>query len=91
MKKNLISILITNHNKNKYLQKNLKNCFKQNYNNFEVIVYDDRSTDNSIKTLRKFKKVKLIKNDKNFLYPPLNQLKGLMYAFKKSKENINQF
>jgi len=88
MKKNLISILITNHNKNKYLQKNLKNCFKQNYDNFEVIVYDDRSTDNSIKTLRKFKKVKLIKNDKNFLYPPLNQLKGLMYAFKKSKGNI---
>ena len=88
MKKNLISILITNHNKNKYLQKNLKNCFKQNYDNFEVIVYDDRSTDDSIKTLAKFKKIKLITNNKNFLYPPLNQLEGLNYAFKKSKGNI---
>ncbi len=88
MKKNLISILITNHNKNKYLQKNLKNCFKQNYDNFEVIVYDDRSTDDSIKTLTKFKKIKLITNNKNFLYPPLNQLEGLNYAFKKSKGNL---
>ena len=88
MKKNFISILITNHNKNKYLQKNLKRCFNQNYNKFEVIVYDDRSTDDSIKTLKRFKKIKLIQNYKNFLSPPLNQLKGLMYAFKKSRGSI---
>jgi len=88
MKKNFISILITNHNKNKYLQKNLKNCFNQNYDSFEVIVYDDRSTDGSIKTIKKFKKIKLIQNHKDFLYPPLNQLEGLMYAFKRSKGNI---
>ena len=88
MKKNFISILITNHNKNKYLQKNLKGCFNQNYNKFEIIVYDDRSTDDSIKTLKRFKKIKLIQNYKNFLSPPLNQLKGLMYAFKKSRGSI---
>ncbi len=59
MKKNFISILITNHNKNRYLQKNLKNCFNQNHDSFEVIVYDDRSTDDSIKTIKKFKKIKI--------------------------------
>lgn len=88
MKENFISILITNHNKNKYLQSNLKKCFNQNYHNFEVIVYDDRSKDGSIETLKKFKKIRLIKNYKNFLSPPLNQLEGLMCAFKKSKGNI---
>jgi len=88
MKKSFISILITNHNKNKYLQKNLKNCFNQNYDSFEVIVYDDRSTDDSIKTIKKFKKIKLIQNYKNFLSPPLNQLEGLLSAFKRSKGNI---
>ena len=88
MKKNFISILITNHNKNKYLKKNLKNCLNQDYDNFEVIVYDDRSIDNSIITLKKFKKIKLIKNYKNFLYPPLNQLEGLKRAFKKSRGNL---
>jgi len=88
MKKNFISILITNHNKNRYLQKNLKNCFNQNHDSFEVIVYDDRSTDDSIKTIKKFKKIKLIQNYKNFLSPPLNQLEGLMYAFKRSKGNL---
>ena len=88
MKKNFISILITNHNKNKYLQKNLKKCFEQNYDNFEVIVYDDRSTDGSIEILKRFKKIRLFKNYKDFLSPPLNQLEGLMYAFKKSKGNL---
>ena len=88
MKKSFISILITNHNKNKYLQKNLKNCFNQNYDSFEVIVYDDRSTDDSIKTIKKFKKIKLIQNYKKFLSPPLNQLEGLLSAFKRSKGNI---
>ena len=88
MKKNFISILITNHNKNRYLQKNLNKCFNQNYNKFEVIVYDDRSTDGSIKTLKKFKKIELIQNYKKFLSPPLNQLEGLKHAFKKSRGDI---
>jgi glycosyltransferase involved in cell wall biosynthesis len=88
MKKNYISILITNHNKNKYLKKNIKSCLNQDYDNFEVIVYDDRSTDNSVKTLKKFKKIKLIQNNTNYYFPPLNQIEGLMQAFKKSRGNI---
>ena len=71
MKKNSISILITNHNKNIFLNKNLKKSLDQNYKNFEVILYDDRSTDGSIETIQKFKKINLIKNKKK-LYTSSN-------------------
>ena len=88
MKKNSISILITNHNKNIFLNKNLKKSLDQNYKNFEVILYDDRSTDGSIETIQKFKKINLIKNKKNYIHPPINQLEGIIKAFKKSKGKI---
>ena len=88
MKKNLISILITNHNKNKFLSNNLKKSLNQNYRNFEVILYDDRSTDGSIETIQKFKQINLIKNKKNYLHPPINQLEGIIKAFKQSKGKI---
>ena len=40
-KNNLISILITNYNKEKFLKKCLDSVYKQKYKNFEVILYDD--------------------------------------------------
>lgn len=88
MIKNSISILITNHNKNIFLNKNLKKSLDQNYKNFEVILYDDRSTDGSIETIQKFKKINLIKNKKNYIHPSINQLEGIIKAFKKSKGKI---
>ena len=60
----MISILITNHNKEKFLNKNLTLLYKSSYKNFEVILFDDVSTDNSLKKLKKFNKIKLIKNKK---------------------------
>ena len=80
--------MITNHNKNIFLNKNLKKSLDQNYKNFEVILYDDRSTDGSIETIQKFKKINLIKNKKNYIHPPINQLEGIIKAFKKSKGKI---
>ena len=56
MKNNLISILITNYNKDKFLTKCLYSIKNQNYNNYEVIIFDDCSTDNSLNIIRKFKK-----------------------------------
>ena len=40
----------------------------QDYSNFEIIVFDDCSTDNSIDTIKKFKNVKLIENKKKKIY-----------------------
>ena len=70
MKNNLISILITNYNKDKFLTKCLYSIKNQNYNNYEVIIFDDCSTDNSLNIIRKFKKVRLIKNKKRTINLP---------------------
>ena len=89
MKNNLISILITNYNKSKFLKKSLNSLFNQNYRNFEIILFDDCSEDNSIKIIKQFKKVKLIKNKKKlFNSGPMNQINGLIQAFKYSKGKI---
>ena len=54
MKKQLISILITNYNKSKFLKKNLSSIVNQNYKNFEVIIYDDNSTDQSLQIINQY-------------------------------------
>ncbi len=89
MKYNLISILITNFNKSKFLEKSLRSIQIQNYKNYEIIIFDDASTDNSIEIIKKFKKMKLIINKKK-LYnsPALNQINGLKKAFLKSRGKI---
>jgi glycosyltransferase involved in cell wall biosynthesis len=89
MTKVLFSILITNYNKGKYIKKTIKSCLKQNIKKFEILVYDDCSTDNSLNILRKFKKIKLIKNrKKKFKSGPLNQIDGIIKLFKISKGKI---
>ncbi len=89
MKKNFISILITNYNKDKFLKNCLNSLKKQNFKNFEVIIFDDCSTDNSLSIIRNYSKFKLIKNKKKKnLSAPLNQINGIMKAFSKSRGNL---
>ncbi len=89
MKNNLISVLITNYNKSKFLYKSLKSLTSQDYHNYEIILYDDCSTDNSIQIINNFKKINLIKNKKRKEHSKaLNQIHGLKKAFLKSKGNI---
>ena len=87
--KNYISILITNYNKEKFLNKSLKGVCNQNFKNYEIILFDDCSNDNSIKIIKKFNKIKLITNSfKKKKSGPLNQINGIIECFKKSKGNI---
>lgn len=87
--KNFISILITNYNKGKFLNKTLRSINTQSFKNFEVIIYDDCSTDNSVEIIKKFKNFKLIKNTKKNNNPsPKNQITGIIKCFKKSKGNL---
>ena len=89
MKYNFISILITNFNKSKFLKKSLRSISTQNYKNYETIIFDDASTDNSIEIIKKFKRMKLIINKKKFYNSPaLNQIYGLKKAFFKSSGDI---
>lgn len=49
-----ISIVIPNLNSGKYLEKCLDSIFNQNYKNFEVIIVDGYSTDESKKTVDRY-------------------------------------
>ena len=64
MKKNLVSILITSYNKSSFIKKTINSCISQDFRNKEILVFDDCSTDNSRKILKKYKKIKLILNKK---------------------------
>lgn len=65
----LISIIILNYNAGELLLNCVDSVFKTNYDNFEVIVVDNISKDNSHKKCKeKFEKIRLIENQKNFGY-----------------------
>ena len=48
------SFIIPNYNKGSYISECLSSIYNQTYKNFEVIVVDDSSTDNSIEEIKKF-------------------------------------
>ena len=52
----LASIIITNYNKSNFVIKSVKSCLTQNYKNKEIIFFDDKSTDNSLRKIKNFKK-----------------------------------
>ena len=65
----LVSIIILNYNAGKLLLNCIDSVFKSTYQNFEVIVVDNLSTDNShVRCKEKFKKIQLIENKENLGY-----------------------
>ena len=58
----MFRIIIPNYNNAEWLDKCLSSVFNQTYKDYEVIVVDDCSTDNSIEIIRKYP-VKLIQMD----------------------------
>ncbi len=57
----LVSIIIPNFNKEKYISETLDSIVLQSYSNWEVIVVDDSSIDNSLRIINKY-----CKEDKRF-------------------------
>lgn len=55
MESEKISIIVTVYNAEKYISECLESILKQTYQNIEVIIVNDGSTDNSENILRKFK------------------------------------
>ena len=49
----LISVIMVCLNSQKYLTKSINSVLKQSYKNFELIVIDGRSTDDTLKILKK--------------------------------------
>lgn len=98
-RKPLISILLPVHNCEKYLEDSLGSLVKQSYRQIEIIVIDDKSSDNSLKILRsfakKYKKVRVYRNIKRYgIVMTLNRLlrraKGDFITFMSAKDISNR-
>ena len=66
----LVSILILNYNNSKLLKRSINSCINQNYKKIEILIYDDKSQDNSAKVLKKINntKVRYFLNLKGFIF-----------------------
>lgn len=64
----LFSVLIANYNNAKFLDDAIDSVLAQTYKNWEIILVDDHSTDDSLQTLNKYradKRIKIFANDSN--------------------------
>ncbi len=68
----LISVVVPLYNYRKYIKNCIQSVCNQTYKNFELIIVDDCSIDNSYEVAKKYKKkdarIKLIRLDKNYGY-----------------------
>ncbi len=53
-KKNLVSVIIPTFNSSQFISTAIKSVLKQSYSNFEILVVDDGSTDNTADILREY-------------------------------------
>ncbi len=63
--KDLVSIIILNYNGLNYLRRTIYPLLELNYSNYEIIVVDNGSNDESIKFLKKIERIKIIRNKEN--------------------------
>lgn len=65
----LVSVIIANYNNHVYLEQCLNSVLAQTYDNIEIVVVDDCSTDKSLNLLRKYEEkhsnVKIFVNEEN--------------------------
>lgn len=52
--KNLVSIVTPSYNSSKYIKQTIQSVLSQTYENWELIVVDDCSTDNSVEIIKEF-------------------------------------
>lgn len=55
MNRPLISVIIPNYNHSRFLDERIQSVLNQTYQNFEVIILDDKSSDNSLEVISQYK------------------------------------
>ncbi len=84
-----ISILISSYNKGAYLEKCLQSCLKQTHQDFEIILLDNYSNDNTDLVLTKYiNNIIMKKETKISNYSAMNQFDLLKKAFSFSTGEI---
>lgn len=79
----LVSVIVPNYNHERFLKRRLQSIREQTFQNFELIILDDASTDNSIRVIREQLSgypYRLIMNPKNSGSPCSQWLKGIGMA-----------
>ena len=76
----LVSIIIVNWNAKDYLEQCIDSLLSQTLSNFEIILVDNNSTDNSLELIeKKYPQIKLIKNNENVGFAEGNNI-GIKHA-----------
>jgi len=88
MKKPKVFIVVLNYNGGNELRQCLDSVYKLNYSNFEVIVVDNNSSDNSFEKARKrFDRFHFIKNSRNLGFSAGNNV-AIKWALEKGAEHV---
>jgi len=66
-KRPLFSVLMANYNNANYIKESIESVINQTYNNWELVIIDDCSTDNSLELLDKYedKRIKIYHQNRN--------------------------
>ena len=88
-KKIKVSVIIVNFNNAIYLAQSINSILSQTYKFIEIIVVDDKSTDNSLKILKKLNNKKIImKNKKKTPHGSYNQINSYYNGYAKFKDKF---
>ncbi len=71
VKKTTISILMANYNKAVYVDKAIESVVKQSWQEWELVIVDDCSTDNSVAVIKKYlrdRRIRFFQNKRNIGY-----------------------